>query len=108
MAPKIENSIAIISFENLTGDKNKDFYQKSIPNLLITNLENTGYFYVVTWERLHDLLKQMAAEKGTTKTEIIRRALMTYKYLDDETKDGEKRVSITSKEDKSIKDVILP
>lgn len=34
-APKIENSIAIISFENLTGDDNNDNFQKSIPNLLI-------------------------------------------------------------------------
>ena len=57
--PKIENSVAIINFENLTGDKNYDIYKKSIPNLLITSLENTGYFYVVTWERMRDLLKQM-------------------------------------------------
>ncbi len=59
LAPKIQNSIAVISFENLTGDESYDIFQKSIPNLLITNLENTGYFYVVTRERMHDLLKQM-------------------------------------------------
>ena len=58
-APKIDNSIAIISFENLTGDDSNDVYQRSIPNLLITNLENTGHFYVATWERMRDLLKQM-------------------------------------------------
>jgi len=59
-APIIENSIAVISFENQTGDKAYDIFQKSIPNLLITNLENTGFFgYVATWERLHDLLKQL-------------------------------------------------
>jgi tetratricopeptide (TPR) repeat protein len=59
MAPKIENSMAIISFENRTGDNKYDHLQKVIPDLLITNLENTGYFYVATWERLRDLLKQM-------------------------------------------------
>jgi len=59
IAPKIENSIAVISFENQTGDDAYDYLQKVIPNLLITNLENTGLFHVVTWERMHDLLKQI-------------------------------------------------
>jgi len=57
--PKIENSIAVISFENQTGDKNYDYLQKAIPNLLITSLEHRGVQYVATWERLRDLLKQM-------------------------------------------------
>ena len=59
LAPKIENSIAIISFENQTGDKGYDYLQKAIPNLLISDLEQTGGFYVATWERMHDLLNQM-------------------------------------------------
>ncbi len=58
-APLIENSIAVISFENQTGDKSFDYLQKAIPNLLITSLEQTGDLYVVTWERMQDLLKQM-------------------------------------------------
>jgi serine/threonine protein kinase/tetratricopeptide (TPR) repeat protein len=70
-APKIENSIAVISFENQTGDKAFDHLKKVIPNLLITNLENTGYLHVATWERMHDLLKQ----KGKGDTEIIDRDL---------------------------------
>ncbi len=70
-APKIENSIAVISFENQTGDKAYDYLQKVIPNLLITNLENTGLLYVVTWERMHDLLKQI----GKKDVEIIDRDL---------------------------------
>jgi tetratricopeptide (TPR) repeat protein/predicted Ser/Thr protein kinase len=62
LAPKIENSIAVISFKNQTGDKGFDYLQEAIPNLLITNLENTGYLYVATWERMHDLLEQMGKE----------------------------------------------
>jgi serine/threonine protein kinase/Tfp pilus assembly protein PilF len=58
-APKIENSVAVISFENQTGDKSYDYLQKAIPNLLITSLEQSGIGYISTWERLHDLLKQM-------------------------------------------------
>lgn len=59
LAPKIENSIAVISFENQTGDKAYDYLQKAIPSLLITSLEQTGVHYVVTWERMSDLLEQM-------------------------------------------------
>ena len=59
LGPKIENSIAIISFENQTGNKAYDYLQKAIPNLLITSLEQTGELYVVTWERMSDLLEQM-------------------------------------------------
>jgi tetratricopeptide (TPR) repeat protein/tRNA A-37 threonylcarbamoyl transferase component Bud32 len=55
---RIENSIAVIVFDNLTGDPAFDKLSIAIPNLLITNLEQTGFFQVVTWERLHDLLKQ--------------------------------------------------
>ncbi|HEX9901989.1 MAG TPA: protein kinase [Acidobacteriota bacterium] len=66
---KIENSLAVISFENQSGDKAYDYLQKAIPTLLITNLEQTGYFYVATWERMLDLLKQMGKEN----VEVINR-----------------------------------
>ena len=59
LAPKIENSIAVISFDNQTGDQGYDYLQKAIPNLLISDLEQTGEFYVTTWERMRDLLAQM-------------------------------------------------
>ncbi|OGD18116.1 MAG: hypothetical protein A2W03_14690 [Candidatus Aminicenantes bacterium RBG_16_63_16] len=61
-APKIENSIAVISFKNLTGDAAYDNLQEVIPNLIITNLENTGLFYVATWERMRDVQKQMGVK----------------------------------------------
>jgi serine/threonine protein kinase len=61
-APKIENSVAVIPFENLTGDESQDNLKITIPNLLITNLENTGYLHVTTWTRLRDLMKQMGEE----------------------------------------------
>lgn len=59
--------------------------------------------------KVSKLLKELAERKGTTKVEIIRRALATYKYLDDETLEDSKRISVTSATtDKIIKDVILP
>jgi tetratricopeptide (TPR) repeat protein len=55
----IENSIAVISFENQTGDPANDRFSKILPNLLITSLENTHFFnYVTPWERLQELLEQ--------------------------------------------------
>lgn len=50
--------IAVISFENQTGDAAYDYLRKAIPNLLITSLEQSSYLRVVTWERMYDLLKQ--------------------------------------------------
>jgi tetratricopeptide (TPR) repeat protein len=70
-APKIENSIAVISFENQTGDKAYEYLQKAIPNLLITSLEQKGELYVATWERMQDLLEQM----GKKDVEVIDRKL---------------------------------
>jgi serine/threonine protein kinase/Tfp pilus assembly protein PilF len=69
LPPQIENSIAVISFENQTGDKAYDYLQKAIPNLLITSLEQTGLLNVASWERMHDLLKQM----GKPNVEMIDR-----------------------------------
>ena len=60
-------SIAVISFENQTGDSTYNYLQKAIPNLLITNLEQAEYLHVTTWERMRDLLKQM----GKGEVEVI-------------------------------------
>ncbi|NTV81038.1 MAG: protein kinase, partial [Candidatus Aminicenantes bacterium] len=67
VGPKVENSIAVVSFKNQTGDPAYDYLQEVIPNLLITNLENTGLFTVTTWERMRDILKQM----GVKQEEVI-------------------------------------
>jgi serine/threonine protein kinase/predicted Zn-dependent protease len=55
--------IAVISFENQTGDEAYDYLRKAIPNLLITSLEQSKYLRVVTWERMHDLLKQLGKDQ---------------------------------------------
>jgi len=71
LLPQEKQAIAVISFENQTGDKAFDHLRKIIPNLLITNLEQSGYFQVTTWERMYDLLKQLGKEN----TEFIDRDL---------------------------------
>jgi tetratricopeptide (TPR) repeat protein/TolB-like protein len=58
-AAKIPGSVAVVAFENQTGDPKYDTLRKVIPSLLITNLENTGLFQVSTWERMRDVLGQI-------------------------------------------------
>ncbi len=55
-------SIMVINFENHTGDNSYEHLKKVIPNLLITNLEQSGNLEVTTWERMNDLIRQMGKE----------------------------------------------
>jgi len=48
-------TVAIVGFENLTGEASYEYLKKAIPNLLITSLEQSKYLEVVSWERLSDL-----------------------------------------------------
>jgi predicted transcriptional regulator len=56
-------------------------------------------------DKMNDILEQLAEEKGTTKVDVLRRAVALYKYLDAEQKDG--KVSITQ-DNKIVKDIVLP
>jgi len=68
LKPKaVERSVAVINFQNQTGDINLDYLRDAIPNLLITSLEQSKYLQVTTFERLRDLLRQM----GKTEVKII-------------------------------------
>lgn len=52
------HSVAVVGFENLTGDASYDYLKKAIPNLLITSLEQSKYLDVMSWERMNDLAGQ--------------------------------------------------
>jgi serine/threonine protein kinase len=58
-------SLAVISFENQTGDSSYDYLQEAIPNLLITSLEQSKSFRIISWERMRDLLEQLGREDVT-------------------------------------------
>jgi adenylate cyclase len=66
LTPSEPMPIAVISFENQTGETKYDYLQKAIPNLLITNLEQSKLFHVITWERMQDLLSQMGKKDVKT------------------------------------------
>jgi serine/threonine protein kinase/tetratricopeptide (TPR) repeat protein len=54
--------IAVIAFNNQTGDPSYNYLCEAIPNLLITSLEQSKYLRVMTWERMRDVMKQMGKE----------------------------------------------
>jgi serine/threonine protein kinase/tetratricopeptide (TPR) repeat protein len=54
--------IAVITFDNQTGEDKYDYLSKAIPNLLITSLEQSRFLQVVTWERLRDLLGKIGRQ----------------------------------------------
>ena len=57
------HSVAVMTFENQTGDTSYDYLAKAIPSLLITSLEQSRDLSVVTWERMRDVLKQMGIDE---------------------------------------------
>ncbi len=58
-------------------------------------------------DKMNATLEQLAEEKGTTKVDVLRRAVALYKYLDAEQQGGNKKVSITEN-DNILKDIVLP
>ena len=59
-------------------------------------------------DQMREVLEELAEDRGISKAEVIRRALAMYKYASDETRDGDKRISITlAKEDRILKDIIV-
>ncbi|UCF70235.1 MAG: hypothetical protein JSW49_08530 [candidate division WOR-3 bacterium] len=64
--PAERRPIAVMPFKNLTGDTSFDYLSEAIPNLLITNLEQSKYLSVMTWERMHDLLEILGKEEIKT------------------------------------------
>lgn len=57
-----QTTMAVMAFKNRTGEGSFDYLSEAIPNLLITDLEQSKYLSVMTWERMHDLLKVMGKE----------------------------------------------
>jgi len=64
--PESRLPIAVMPFKNQTGDSSFDYLSEAIPNLLITNLEQSKYLSVMTWERMQDLLEVLGKEEVKT------------------------------------------
>ena len=66
--------------------------------------------YTIDLDQTFDqTLSALAANKGTSKAEIIKRALATYSYISGQTpSESGKKVSITDSSDKVLKDIVIP
>jgi len=58
--PSGKPSLAIMYFENNTGDENLDHYRKAISDLLITDLSQSRYLDVVGGDRLYDIMGELS------------------------------------------------
>ena len=60
-------------------------------------------------KQLDEALSELAARKGTSKAEIIKRALATYNFISCQAPaNSDKKFSITTSDDKVLKDIIIP
>ncbi len=60
-------------------------------------------------QTLDKTLSGLAENKGTTKAEIIKRALATYSFISGQTSsESGKKISITDASDKVLKDIAIP
>ena len=57
-------------------------------------------------KQVDNILKELAKRNNTTKVDVLRRALSLYHYVQKETGEENKKLSITD-EDKIIKDIIF-
>jgi len=59
IVPSDKPSLAVLYFENNTGDEGLDHYRKAISDLLITDLAQSKYLRVLSGARLFNILSQM-------------------------------------------------
>jgi tetratricopeptide (TPR) repeat protein len=59
VAPSDKPSLAIMYFENNTGDENLDHWRKGISDLLITDLTQSKYLRVLGGDQLFNILSQL-------------------------------------------------
>jgi len=62
--PPIENSFIVVGFENQTGDESQNHLRATISSLLRTKFEQTGVQYVVSQERMNELMTQIGKKKN--------------------------------------------
>ena len=59
LAPSGKPSLAVMYFENNTGDESLDHWQKALSELLITDLMQSKYLRVVSGDKIYGILQQM-------------------------------------------------
>lgn len=57
--PEVNTSVAIVSFENLTGDSNLDHWRRALPELLFYDLAQSRYLDVLPADKLFDVMSDL-------------------------------------------------
>jgi len=65
-APSGKPSLAVMYFENITGDAGLDHWRKALPMLLTTDLSQSKYVRVLTNDELFDLLDKTGQLEATS------------------------------------------
>ena len=58
-APSDKPSLAVVYFENNTGDENLGHWRKGLSELLITDLAQSRYFRVMSGDKIFNILREM-------------------------------------------------
>ena len=71
---------------------------------------NTKTRYTMDLDKQLDAsLSELAAKKGASKAEIIKRALATYNYISGQMPaESGRKFSITTSDDRVVKDIVIP
>jgi tetratricopeptide (TPR) repeat protein len=56
---RAENTVAVMYFENNTGDENLDYWRKALSDLIIADLSQSKYIQVLTGGKLYNILKKL-------------------------------------------------
>jgi serine/threonine protein kinase/tetratricopeptide (TPR) repeat protein len=72
-------SLAVMYFEDFTGDEGIKWLSRGLPHMLITNLEQSKYLDVIGYQRLFDILRMLGKENttqidATIATEVCQKA----------------------------------
>jgi serine/threonine protein kinase/Flp pilus assembly protein TadD len=97
-------SLAVMYFENVTGDVSLDHWRKALPLLLTTSLSQSKYVRVLSFDELYDLLDKLgqldaASYSSRVLKEIASRAGVNHVLLGQLTKAGDQyRLAYTLEE----------
>ena len=58
-------------------------------------------------EQTSKILDELSEHDQVSKTEVLRRALALYKYLEKETRDTNKKIAIADEHDKILKEIVI-
>ncbi|MCK4385676.1 MAG: protein kinase, partial [candidate division Zixibacteria bacterium] len=88
-----KRSIAVMYFEDFTGDEDIKWLSRGLPHMLITDLEQSKFIEVVGYQRLFDILKLLGKEdveriSASTATQVAKRAGVTTMLLGSIFKSG--------------------